>query len=323
VRAMGAEATRPPDLPPADELPKKPTAGEVLVAALRRDVGRVFAHDPFVRLREPVAGGDSAVHQMRVGTRRLRSHLRGFRSLVDPEWADGLRAELGWLADALGVVRDAEVLRARLRKTAGADPLAPMDQAAVARIDAELAARQEEAQALLDEALDSPRYLALLETLVATARKPPLSDEAKQPAGDVLPRLVSRPWRKLAEGNGDVPGAGALSVQAPDHDWHLVRIRGKRVRYLTEAIADAFGDGAVGLAAALATVQGVLGEHQDAAVAANTWLDIAKSDPDDHVLAVTGGRLYERERAAVRRARTAFPAAWHTATRKKVTQWLS
>ena len=35
------------------------------------------------------------------------------------------------------------------------------------------------------------------------------------------------------------------------------------------------------------------------------------ADPDDHALAVTAGRLYERERAAVARgARAAFPAVW-------------
>jgi hypothetical protein len=70
-------------------------------------------------------------------------------------------------------------------------------------------------------------------------------------------------------------------------------------------------------------VQTLLGEHQDAAVAADTWLDIAKSDPDDHVLAITAGRLFERERAAVRQARAGFPAAWAAATKKKVTAWLS
>ena len=58
-------------------------------------------------------------------------------------------------------------------------------------------------------------------------------------------------------------------------------------------------------------------------IAADTWLEIAKSDPDDHALAVTAGRLFERERAAVRRARAGFPDAWAAATKKKVTEWLN
>ena len=69
-------------------------------------------------------------------------------------------------------------------------------------------------------------------------------------------------------------------------------------------------------------MQDLLGEHQDAAVAADTWLAIANSDPDDHALAVTAGRLFERERAAVRAARAAFPAAWRAASRRRLTEWM-
>jgi CHAD domain-containing protein len=323
VRAMGEAATGPADLVGPAKPPKKPAAGDVVTAALRKDIARIFAFDPLVRLREPLPDGDTAVHQMRVGTRRLRSDLRTFGALLDAAWVERLRAEVGWLAGVLGAARDAEVLRDRLRKTADADPLAPLDAAAVARVDAELAARHEEALTALDAVLASARYLALVEALLAAAAEPQLAGDAKLPAREVLPRLVSRPWRKLARGDGEAPGAGALSALAPDADWHAVRVRGKRARYATEAVAGVLGGGAAALGTALAAVQDLLGEHQDAAVAADTWLEVAKYDPDDHVLAVTAGRLYERERAAVRAARSGFPAAWHAATRKKVTAWLS
>jgi CHAD domain-containing protein len=323
VRALGAEASKPPDLVGPSSLPKRPEAGEVIAAALRSDIGRIFAYDAFVRLREPLADGDTPVHQMRVGTRRLRSDLRSFGALLDAAWADRLRAELAWLAEPLGGARDAEVLRARLRATADADPLAPLDEAAVARIDAELTVRHEEALAALDEALGSPRYLALLELLIEAARAPRLAPDAGRTALKVLPSLVVRPWRKLVHGGGGAPGAGGLLAEGPDEEWHEVRVRGKRARYATEAVATVIGGGAVALSRALGRVQNVLGEHQDAAVAAETWLDIAKSDPDDHALAVTAGRLFERERAAVRRARDGFPDAWAAATKKKVTEWLS
>jgi CHAD domain-containing protein len=120
-----------------------------------------------------------------------------------------------------------------------------------------------------------------------------------------------------------MPGATVLLQDGPDEEWHAVRIQGKRARYATDAVAAVVGGGAAALAAALGKVQNLLGEHQDAAVAAETWLEIAKSDPDDHALAVTAGRLYERERAAVRQARAGFPDAWAAATKKKVTEWLN
>ena len=43
---------------------------------------------------------------------------------------------------------------------------------------------------------------------------------------------------------------------------------------------------------------------------------------DDHALAVTAGRLVERERAAVRRARDRFPAAWAALDGSGHTGWL-
>ncbi|MFC7479951.1 CHAD domain-containing protein [Luedemannella flava] len=265
---------------------------------------------------------DTAVHQMRVGCRRLRSDLRTFDVLVKRRWARALRDEVGWLARLLGAARDAEVLRARLRRTAEADTLATLDAAAVARIDADLAARHEEALTRLDEAMRGPRYLTLLETLLAAARAPQLTDRAAEPAAVVLPHLIYKPWHRLAAGSRHDPGAGDLDPAARDEVWHAVRIHGKRARYATDAVADVLGGRAGDLAAALGSVQDLLGEHQDAVLAGESWLAIADGDPDDHVLAVTAGRLFERERAAVRAARTAFPGAWRRASRRRLTRWL-
>jgi len=322
LRALGP--LEAPELtPPAAELPRKATAGDVVVRAVRADIARMLGYDPLVRLREPLPDGDTAVHQMRVGVRRLRTDLRTFRPVLDALWANGLREELTWIADKLGAARDAEVLRERLRHTAAADPLAPLDEAAVARMDAGLAARHEDALNTLDGALRSDRYRVLLDHLVAAAARPRLLDHrAGVPALELLPRLVAKPWRDLAFGSDGVSGAGQLDPLAPDDEWHAVRIRAKRARYATEAVAAVLGGTAAELAKAIAGVQGLIGEHQDAAIAAQTWLAIAHADPDDHALAVTAGRLYERERAAVRRAREGFPAVWARADRHRLTSWL-
>ncbi|MEN3305569.1 MAG: hypothetical protein V7603_1771 [Micromonosporaceae bacterium] len=321
---IGVDALGPPEpTPPAPDLPRKASAGEVVVQALRADIGRIFDHDPLVRLRAPLPHGDTAVHQMRVGCRRLRSDLRTFRPLLASAWVDGLRAELAWLAQALGLARDAEVLRARLRETAAADPLAPLDEPAIARIDAELSARHEDALTGLDDVLRSDRYRSLLERLVAAAAAAPLqSSRSALPARDLLPRLVSRPWSRLAYGNDGITGASDLDPVAPDAQWHEVRVRAKRARYAIEAVADVLGGAAQELGRAVAAVQDLLGEHQDAAIAAETWLSIARDDPDDHTLAVTAGRLQERERAVVREMRERFPAAWREASRRRLVDWL-
>ncbi|MEU8298178.1 CYTH and CHAD domain-containing protein [Micromonospora sp. NPDC048909] len=321
VRALGPAAEREPDLVPPTGLPSKPTAGDVVTEAVRRGVRRLVEHDPLVRLGVPL-DGDTAVHQMRVACRRLRSDLRTFAPLLRPAWARPLRDELAWLAGVLGAARDAEVLRDRLRRTAAADPTSPLDPATVDRLDAALAERQDRALAEVAEALGSPRYLALVDALVLAARAPRLTPKAKRPAARVLPRLVARPWRRLAGGKRRPGGVAALDPAGPDERWHEVRKRGKQARYAVAAVAPVLGADAGRLARKLKRVQDVLGEHQDAAVAAETWLALAAAQPADHELAVTAGRLAERERATVRRMRAEFPAAWHRANRRKRTRWL-
>src|SRR5205085_6240773 len=114
VRALGPRALAPPD-PPIPPLGRDPSAALVVRVAIASSVQRLLTHDPVVRLD----AGQVGVHQARVSTRRLRSDLKTFGPLVDQAWADGLRADLKGLADALGHVRDADVLGARLEKAAG------------------------------------------------------------------------------------------------------------------------------------------------------------------------------------------------------------
>ena len=322
VRALGPAATAPPEWTAPSALPERPTAGAVALAALRTDIARIIEHDPLVRLREPLPDGDTAVHQMRVGCRRLRSDLRTFAPLLEPEWAGRIRAELGWIAGVLGAARDAEVLRERLRLTAEADPLAPLDAAAVARMDADLAARHEEALQAVDEAQRSERYLALLKLLQEAAREPRLTRAARRRAAGVLPALVANTWWQLVRQAGDMRPTGKLDRNAPDEVWHALRVTAKRARYAAEAVAPVVGGAVPEFARSLAGVQTLLGIHSDAAVAAETWLAIARADPDDHALAVTAGRLYERERTAIRAARVAFPPVWRATTRRRLTNWL-
>lgn len=311
MRALGPRSAASPDVPSPRKPGRLASAGDAVTFALRRTVRTLLEYDVRVRRRE-----HDAVHQMRVACRRLRSDLRTFGTLVEKEWADRLHTDLRWLAAALGGPRDAEVLRARLHRTATADPLSPLDPALIARVDTELVAREEAALAALEEVLNSPRYVALLDLLVEAARSPRLTDLATQPSAYVLPSLVGGAWRKLAK------RATKLHLDDPDEPWHETRIRAKRARYAAEATAPALGKDATRLAKACARVQDVLGEHQDAATAADVWIGVAAAHPGDATLALTCGRLAERERTAVHRARAAFGPVWSKASRPKVTRWL-
>ena len=85
--------------------------GEALGIALEAEYRALLAHDPGTR-----RGDDPEdLHQLRVATRRLRAFLRAARPLVEPEWAESLREELGWLGGHLGPARDLDVMLDRLR----------------------------------------------------------------------------------------------------------------------------------------------------------------------------------------------------------------
>jgi inorganic triphosphatase YgiF len=189
VRALGDRASAPPEVA-AVRLGDRPAAGAVVKAAIAASVIRVLIHDAGVRL-----GDDPEdVHQARVGTRRLRSDLRTFRSVLDQEWVEPLRAELKWIADLLGAVRDADVLGDRLR--AQAAELPEVDAAGFAPVLRRLADEREGARTKLLEAMDGPRYVVLLDRLVLAAQEPVfLAGAAAKPARKVLTPLVATSWR--------------------------------------------------------------------------------------------------------------------------------
>lgn len=174
VRALGRRATQPPDVVVA-RLGPGSTLGEVVGAAIAAGYCRLVSHDPGVRLDQD----DEDVHQARVATRRLRSDLQTFGTLLDDAWAGPVRDELGWLAAALGRVRDADVLGARLARQV--EGLAGADHDGAAPLFRRLAAARREARRDLAAAMDSDRYLDLLRILAAGALDPPL--RRRPPAG--------------------------------------------------------------------------------------------------------------------------------------------
>ena len=247
-------------------------------------------------------GTDSeGVHQARVATRRMRSDLRTFRALLDPDWVAELRAELGWLGSEFGHARDADVLLDRLARRAQSLTAASADGAA--EVLAGLERRRAEAHATLLTTLSSERYLNLIDRLIAAAQAPALLDgEGGRPAAKVLAPIVRRAWRPLEK------HVSGLADHPSDEDLHEIRILAKRCRYAAEACAQTLGKRTHNLAHAAANLQDVLGELGDA-VLAESWLRdfAAESSP---TAAFAAGELAALERAAAGTARSSWPTAW-------------
>ena len=112
------------------------TVADVIRASIAAALIRMVRHDPGIRL-----GDDPEhVHQARVGTRRLRSDLRTFRSLLDQEWAARVapRARLGRRCAGRrprhrrvdGTAPSPDRGAARRRRPAGGGPAPPVGPAA-------------------------------------------------------------------------------------------------------------------------------------------------------------------------------------------------
>ena len=306
IRALGPRALEPPEVSPAVVAPDSP-ARDVIRSVVAQSVAALLYHDPLVR----TSGDPEAVHQARVATRKLRSHLRTFGPLLEPEWTDALRTELGWLATGLGAVRDQEVLLERLRERAKSLPANDLRAAVgvlhLLEVDIEALRKK------LMADLDSTRYVDLLERLVAAAHAPAALPEADQPAGSVLPLLATGPWRRLRSGVKNLPDPPA------DADLHRIRILAKRARYAAEAVAPVAGPSAAAFGRTAAKLQTILGEHQDS-VTAQAWL---RGTRIGGRRAFVAGELIAMEHVAAEDARKKWPKVWKGLDRKNLRDWMA
>jgi CHAD domain-containing protein len=310
VRALGVRATGTSDIPTEIQVGPTQPSGRVVQAALAAGLRRLIAHDPGVRLGRDI----EAVHQMRVATRRVRADLRTFSALLQPAWAEPIKADLRWLANVLAPVRDVDVLTGEF-KSRGADL-----EADLATLFEHLAAKRRAARDVLLDALRSERYTELLDRLVAAVGAPAFTPDSQKPCGELLPQLVGESWRRLARAGRE------LSPKDPYSAYHKVRIKAKRARYAAEAVAPALdasvSESAMSFAGATAKLQDTLGELQDAVVAIDLLDSVALVNAAS-ALHVSLGRLIEREVARREKARADFPGVWKRLDRKKKTGWLS
>jgi CHAD domain-containing protein len=248
------------------------------------------AADPGVRL-----GLDAEpVHEMRVAVRRLRALLRAARPIFVREWADALRAELGWLGRALGPLRDLDVFSAYLR----AETLNESDRAALEPVfpalETDRAAAREEALSVLQ----SQRYSALFEALASPPQL--LAAEVS------LDAIAARELKKLRTTVRRAERDGS------DEQLHKARIQAKRLRYVAEAL------GEKRVVRRAKAFQDVVGEHQDAVVAEERLRALAARVPE---AALPLGVLIERQRGRRGQARGDAPKSWKRLYRAAASAW--
>ncbi len=297
-KALGLQFPAVPE-PPASTAP----AIDHLVAKLQDQVRAILGHDPGTRL-----GSDPEdLHQMRVATRRLREFLRAARPMLIPEWGDSLRDELSWLGQALGAVRDSDVLLEHFNSEATS--LDPQERKTFHRLLSRLERERAAARVDILETLESDRYLKLVERLKTAAQEPQVVLREAS-----LPGYAAEAFRKLRKA---VRKAESDSSEAA---LHRIRIRCKRARYSAELAEAAVGKPASRYIQQLKGLQDLLGEHQDAIVA-EAWLDKALARTRGVRTAFIAGRIVERFRRRRRKARSTVRKIWPKLERRGKKTW--
>jgi len=285
ARALGDRFTAP-----------RRRAGKInpVIRYAREQREAIEEHDQVVR-----AGDADGVHKMRVATRRLRSSLKTFKASFDPQRAADLSGELKWLADTLGQVRDAQVLEHKL--LAATDGFPEVADGIRTHLEAQVA----RGRAALTEALDSDRYLALLDGMDALTDDPEPAD-----AG-----ALRRARKALRKADRLLDEATADGV---DGELHEARKAYKRARYAVEIFAPSAGKPGRRLVKSLTELQDVLGAHQDSVVAREVLREVADSAPD----AFGYGVLWARQEQVGEQTRAQLPPVIAASRATKLRSWL-
>ncbi len=284
------------------ELPEKPRTSDLFRAYAAAQVQAIRDRDPEVRRDVP-----DSIHKFRVATRRLRSALATYRPVLDREAGDQIRAELKWLAGELGVARDAEVQREHFAAEVAEQPVELVMGRVAGRIDDHLRGVYKDGRAGALAALESERYLRLLDTLDELIAQPPLAGDDRKAAKQIQ-ELLDHDWKRMRKAVDRSEAAETTAEQ--DHELHEVRKAAKRLRYAAESAVPVLGDDAGSLAARAEEVQEVLGAHQDSVVSRELLRQLAVQVHLDGGNAFTFGRLHAAEEQRGIDSRDAFYELW-------------
>ncbi|MBD2305116.1 CHAD domain-containing protein [Chroococcidiopsis sp. FACHB-1243] len=255
----------------------KNTLGDRAVLAIEKHFEKFLKHEADV-----IADSDpEALHQMRVGMRRLRSAIAGFAPAIDlPKLVQ--EKKIGKIARILGSLRDLDVLRESLENKY--KPALPADEQE--QLDAALVylyKRRRKAFAKVHETLTGDRYQELKQALEKWLSQPQLQPIAQMPIQATLPdlllsevgRLLLHPsWlvgtklqdEQVVVQTGQTPAQAKQQLIDNAPLLHSLRKETKRARYQMEVFANFYGASYETYLEDLKAIQSILGQFQDSAV---------------------------------------------------------
>ncbi|XDA97029.1 CHAD domain-containing protein [Sulfitobacter sp. LCG007] len=227
-----------PDYDPRPDVPIAPDASARDVAT-----GIIAACLPVARANEQGIREDldtEFLHDYRVALRKIRSVLSLFKGVYDDAQTEALARRFSALMARTGPLRDLDVYLLEREQFAALVPASL--HPGLDRMFDIFAARRAAELTRLRRHLGSPSYLAEMSDLerhFRAANPPEPGAHAQDPAIAFASRLIRKRYRKICA------IADALDDSSPDEDVHRLRIQCKKLRYLMEFFAPAFGPGDV------------------------------------------------------------------------------
>jgi triphosphatase len=225
----------------------------------------LMANEAIVR-RAPQA---DAVHQMRVALRRLRAAITLFKTVVEDERRDPIRAKLKWMANVLGEARDLDVYITKILEPAQDERSSDV---AYQSLLTDYRKRRDESYQMVQETIASPRFInGVLEAAAWVEAGGWLRNGGKparkrrdQPVTVLAEDELGRRWKKVIKRRRNL-------VELDPDERHQIRIEIKKLRYATEFFESLFKGGGAKKRkrAALSTLEALqetLGELNDIAV---------------------------------------------------------
>jgi|GEM_PF-1997158 len=214
-----------------------------------------------------------ALHDFRVGLRKLRSHLRSFESTLGTKWVRLQRDRLEWLDSYVRPVRDVDVLILRLNndvKQLGME----IDSEVIKSLHLSLAIASQRERARLKIAMDSQLFSELMQELGSWT--------VDSIAFRKEPRILENWLKELGRASRKEIFTIALNLneQSPDRELHKLRIKSKRARYLAEASIPVLGQKAKRRAKEYESIQNFLGEYHDSYVMSQWLSNLANSQSE-------------------------------------------
>ena len=203
---------------------------------------RVIAHSCLHQVagneRAMCAGDAAALHQMRIGFRRLRTALSVFTGFLTDSQIDTIKAEIRWMTGVLAPARDLDVFLAEV--------MLPLrreyrEESGLLSLYRSYSAQRSKAYERVKQAANSVRFRALMLELAAWIETGPWTMNQNEPVRFARDRPIeSFAVEELSRRRSKVKKQGKRLAGLEPSARHELRIRVKKLRYAAEFFSKLF-----------------------------------------------------------------------------------